>query len=75
MANYLNNAIYLLHIQMGTNRIVWTIQLETMVKSLVTMSFGYQTFNHLNSKLLVGYSRHGLNNGPFDVQAVLDHLY
>ena len=24
--------------------------------------------------LLVGYSRHGLNNGPFDERTVLDHL-
>ena len=38
------------------------------------MTFRYQTFYHLNSELLVHCSRHGLNNGPFDKQTVLDHL-
>ena len=38
------------------------------------MQFDYQTFYHLNSELLVRYSRHGLNNGPFDEQIVLYHL-
>ena len=38
------------------------------------MPFGYQTFYHLNSKLIFCYSRHGLNNEPFDEQTVLDHL-
>ena len=32
------------------------------------------TFYHLNSKLLALYSRHGMNNGPFDEITVLDHL-
>ena len=32
------------------------------------------TFYHSNSKLFVRYSRHGLNNGPFDKRTVLDHL-
>ena len=32
------------------------------------MAFG------LNRQLLVRYSRHGLTNGPWDEQIVLDHL-
>ena len=38
------------------------------------MQFGCQTFYHLNSELLVRYSRHGLNNWPFNERTVLDHL-
>ena len=38
------------------------------------MPFGYQTFYHLNSELLVCYLKHGLNNRPFEQQFVLDHL-
>ena len=38
------------------------------------MPFSYHTFYHLNSEILVCYSRHGLNNRPFDEQTVLDHL-
>ena len=38
------------------------------------MPIGYPTLYHLNSKLLVRYSRHGLKNRPFDKQTVLDHL-
>ena len=38
------------------------------------MPFGYRTFYHSSSKLLVRYSRHGLNNGPFNKLTVLDHL-
>ena len=38
------------------------------------MPLGCQTFYHSNSKLLVFFSRHHLNNGPFDKQTVLDHL-
>ena len=38
------------------------------------MVFGYQTFYHSNSELLVRYSRHGFNSGPFDERIVLDHL-
>ena len=38
------------------------------------MPFGYRTFYQTNSKLLVCYSRHGLNNGPFNEQNVLNHL-
>ena len=44
------------------NPTVWTIRLATMVK------------DHLNSNILVRYSRHGLNNGPFNEWTVLDHL-
>ena len=29
---------------------------------------------HLNNGLLVRYSGHGLNNGPFDDRTNLDHL-
>ena len=38
------------------------------------MPFSYQTFYHLSSELLVHYSRHGLNNGPFNERTVLEHL-
>ena len=38
------------------------------------MPFGYRDFYHSNRELLVHYSRHGLNNGPFDAQTVLNHL-
>ena len=38
------------------------------------MPFSYQTFCHLNSKLLLRYSRHGLNNGLFNKWTALDHL-
>ena len=30
--------------------------------------------DNVNSKLLVRYLRHGMNNGPFEDQTVLDHL-
>ena len=54
---------------------VWTIWLATMVKKFGNqMPFGYQTFYHLNSKLLVKYSSHGLKRGPFDERTILDHL-
>ena len=46
-----------------------------MVKCSVTKChFDYQTFYHSNSKLLVRFSKHGLNNRPFDEQTVLNHL-
>ena len=38
------------------------------------MPFGYQTFYHLISELLVHYSRHGLNNEPLEERTVLEHL-
>ena len=38
------------------------------------MPFGYQTFYHLNSELLVRYSRHGLINGPFKELTILDQM-
>ena len=38
------------------------------------MPFGYKSFYHLNSELLVCYSRHCFNNGPFNEQTVLDNL-
>ena len=33
-----------------------------------------QTPYDMNDELLVCYSGHGLNNGPFDEQTVLNHL-
>ena len=30
--------------------------------------------DNVNSKLLVRYLRHGMNNGPFEDQTVLDYL-
>ena len=38
------------------------------------MPFSYQTFNHSNGELLVCYSRHTLNNRPFEEQTVLGHI-
>ena len=38
------------------------------------MQLCYQTFYHSNRELLVCYSVHCLNNGPFDEQTILDHL-
>ena len=38
------------------------------------MPFSYQTFYHSNSKLLVRYSRHGLNNRSFEEPTFWDHL-
>ena len=61
---------YLFGIQMVAKWMVWTIRLSTMVKRLVS----YQTLYHSNSKILVCYSRHGLNNGPSSKQTVLEHL-
>ena len=53
---------------------VRTIRLVTMVKGSVPNDIWLPNLLHLISKLLVHNSRHGLNNGPFDEQAVLDHL-
>ena len=60
---------------MVSNWMVWAIQLATMVKSSVTKCHSVtKLLYHLNSKLLVCYSRHGLNSEPFNEQTVLDHL-
>ena len=76
IANIINNKLIwmanfnLFSIQIVANWMVGTVWLATMVKGSVTKLLFF-----LKSQLLVRYSRHGLNNRPFNEQTVLDHLH